>query len=73
MYSPVDSWVPAKKYEGVNMTKRFLNFLSSDEGTTSIEYALIAGLIFVVIVLAVTDLGGTVVNLFQTVADKYPR
>jgi len=55
------------------MTKRLLNFLSSDEGTTSIEYALIAGLIFVVIVLAVTDLGGSVMNLFQTVSDKYPK
>ena len=55
------------------MTKLFLNFLSSDEGTTSIEYALIAGLIFVVIVLAVTDLGDGVFNLFQTIADKYPK
>jgi len=55
------------------MTERFLHFLTSDEGTTSIEYALIAGLIFVVIVLAVTNLGVSVANLYQTVSASYPK
>jgi pilus assembly protein Flp/PilA len=49
------------------------HFLFSQKGTTSIEYGLIVGLIFLAIVLAVSDLGTSVGNLFQRVADRYPQ
>ena len=45
----------------------------SEEGATSIEYALIAGLLFLAIAFAVSNLGTTVGNLFQKVAEKYPK
>ena len=49
------------------------HFLFSEKGVTSIEYALIAGLLFLAIVLAVSDLGISVGNLFQRVGDRYPQ
>ncbi len=55
------------------MKKLLWFFLFSEKGATSIEYALIAGLIFLAIVLAVSDLGTSVGNLFQKVADSYPQ
>jgi pilus assembly protein Flp/PilA len=42
-----------------------------DRGTTAIEYALIAGLIAVVIVAAVTAVGTGVNNLFNAVATSF--
>lgn len=36
-------------------TSRFRQFLSNQDGTTAIEYALIVGLIFLAIVVAVTS------------------
>ncbi len=48
-------------------------FFRSEGGTTSIEYALVASLIFLGIVVAVSDLGGGVTRLFQLVADGFPR
>lgn len=49
------------------------NFWKSDQGTTSIEYAVIAGLVAVAIVLAVTNLGGALLGLFSKVAQSYPK
>ncbi len=49
------------------------HFLFSEKGATSIEYALIAGLVFLAIVLAVSDLGISVGNLFQRVGDHFPQ
>lgn len=40
-------------------------FLANESGATAIEYALIAGLIAVVIVPTVTVLGGTLKAKFQ--------
>jgi len=45
-------------------------FLQSEDGVTAIEYALLAGLISVVIVLAVTAVGSKVGDLFTYVKDQ---
>jgi pilus assembly protein Flp/PilA len=44
------------------------DFLKNEEGVTAIEYGLIAALIAVAIIAAVTALGGNLGTLFQTVA-----
>ncbi len=49
------------------MTK-FLAFLSDDSGATSIEYAIMASCIAVVIVAAVNGLGSKVVAQYSSVA-----
>ena len=52
---------------------RFLKVLGSDEsGATAIEYGLIVALIAVVIVTAVTTLGGKLNGAFSTVSTKIP-
>ena len=43
--------------------------LTNEEGATAIEYGLIAGLIAVVIIAAVTLLGGDMAGVFQGLAD----
>lgn len=48
---------------------RLKSFWQSEQGATAIEYALIASLIAVVIVGAVTALGGSVEALFTTTAE----
>jgi pilus assembly protein Flp/PilA len=48
-------------------------FLKDDSGATVIEYALLASLICVVIVSAVSGLGGQVAGLFNRVADEYAK
>lgn len=50
------------------MTK-LLQCLRNEEGATAIEYGLIAGLIAVVIIAAVTLLGGDIAGVFQGIAD----
>jgi len=42
----------------------------SDEGATAVEYALLVGLIAVIIISSVTLLGGNISNLFTDVASK---
>ena len=44
--------------------------LRSDRGATAVEYGLMVALIAVVIILAVTALGGTLKNVFQGVASS---
>ncbi len=46
-------------------------FLKSEEGATSIEYAIMASLIAVVIMLAVLGLGGAVCERFRSVASIF--
>lgn len=58
-------------YQELTM-KANLGFVKADEGTSSIEYAIIASLIAVVIVLAVSSVATKVHDLFQLVATKYP-
>lgn len=45
-------------------------FLESDDGVTAMEYALLGGLIAVVIVVAVTSVGTSVNGLFSFVANQ---
>ena len=45
-------------------------FVQDEEGVTAIEYGLIAALIAVVIIVAVTNVGVNLSALFQLVADK---
>ena len=45
-------------------------FAQDEEGVTAIEYGLIAALIAVVIIGAVTLIGGNLNNVFKAVSDK---
>ena len=49
---------------------KILRFLRDESGATAIEYGLIAGLIAVVIISAVTSVGTKVSKQFSTVASK---
>ena len=46
------------------------NFLGNDSGATAIEYALIASLIAVVIITAVTTVGSKASSTFNTIANS---
>ncbi len=48
----------------------FKRFRKNEDGATAIEYGLIAALIAVVIIGAVTLLGGNISDKFEEVADK---
>ena len=47
--------------------------MHSEKGTTSIEYALVASLIFLAIVVSVTQLGGAVTRMYQVISSCIPR
>jgi pilus assembly protein Flp/PilA len=53
------------------MQSKLVAFLRSDEGATSIEYALIAAFIAIVIVTAVTNVGQDVAGVFNTVESNF--
>jgi pilus assembly protein Flp/PilA len=48
------------------MKKRVMNFLRDEEGLTIVEYAVAAGLISAVVVLAFTNLGAAVLGIINT-------
>ncbi len=50
----------------------FKNFLRNESGATAIEYGLIAGLLSVVIITAVTLVGTNLQDVFNTVATSLP-
>ncbi len=52
------------------MTNFYVRFISNRKAVTAIEYALIAALIAVVIIGAVTSLGHGVSNTFKAVASE---
>jgi len=53
--------------------RSWLNRWMKDErGTAAIEYGLIAGLVSVVIIAALTLLGGNLTNVFNAVAGALP-
>lgn len=52
-----------------NMHKTILNFWRNESGATAIEYGLIAGLIGVVVITAVTSVGTKVSNQFKTIGN----
>lgn len=47
----------------------FARFLNDESGATAIEYGLIAGLIGVVVITAVTNVGTKVSNQFKTIGN----
>lgn len=47
--------------------------MKNNRGVTAIEYALIAALISVAIIVAVQALGGSISNVFTTIASKLPK
>lgn len=52
------------------LTAILREFVEADDGVTAMEYALLGGLIAVVIVVAVTGVGTGVNTLFTFVANK---
>ncbi|HEY5226125.1 MAG TPA: Flp family type IVb pilin [Methylovirgula sp.] len=52
------------------MKNIFARFAADQSGATAIEYGLIAGLIAVVIISAVSSLGKNISNKFQAVANN---
>lgn len=50
------------------MTKLLASFIKDESGATAIEYGLIAALIAVVIIGAVSALGGNLANKFNSIA-----
>ena len=52
------------------MSKFVTRFLKNESGATAIEYGLIAALISVVIVAAVTAVGGKLKTTFETIDSK---
>lgn len=52
------------------MKDQLVKFWKDEEGATAIEYALIAGLIAVAIIGALTALGTNISSLFTDVAEK---
>jgi pilus assembly protein Flp/PilA len=51
------------------MTKLFNRFLKDESGATAIEYGLIAALVSVVIIGALTTLGGRLTATFTSVSN----
>jgi pilus assembly protein Flp/PilA len=54
------------------MFKSVKSFAHDDSGVTAIEYALIAALIAVVIITAVTTLGNKISTTFTNIASALP-
>ena len=50
------------------MRNLIARFIKSEEGATAIEYGLIAALIAVVIITALTTLGGNLKTTFNSIA-----
>ena len=48
----------------------FRRFLADDSGATAIEYGLIAGLISVVILVALTNIGSKLNTKFTAISNK---
>ena len=51
------------------MSKFVSRFMNDESGATAIEYGLIVALIAVVIISAVTTLGGKLNTAFKTISD----
>ncbi len=63
---------PRKALKERKMKKFFWHLLSSAEGTTAIEYALIAFFVTTAIFLLLATMSGSVQSLFSTVASSFP-
>jgi len=57
------------------MKEKFIRFFKDEEGIETVEYALIAALIAIAIIIGATFLGDTVNNVYSTVGSvvsSYP-
>lgn len=50
---------------------RLARFWRDETGATAIEYAVIAGFLSIAITVAVSDLGGTVADMFTSVEESF--
>lgn len=50
--------------------KKLISFFKEEDGVTAIEYGLIAALIAIVIIVALTFLGTALSNKFDTIATE---
>jgi pilus assembly protein Flp/PilA len=57
-------------YQEYTMTNLFNRFVKDESGATAIEYGLIAALVSVVIIGALTTLGTKLTSTFTAVSDK---
>lgn len=55
------------------MNNQLIQFLKDEEGATAIEYGLIAGLIAVAIIVALTAIGTDLTALFEKISDELER
>ncbi len=55
------------------MTQILSRLYFNEDGTSSVEYAILVSLIALIIISAVGFLGINVKSLFQLVVDRYPR
>ncbi|KQQ90516.1 Flp family type IVb pilin [Arthrobacter sp. Leaf137] len=53
-------------------TNLMIRLRSDEKGATAVEYGIMVALIAVAIIIAVTALGGTLSDLFDTVTGKFP-
>jgi pilus assembly protein Flp/PilA len=59
-----------REQEYLAMRPALKNFVDDDSGATAIEYALIAGLIFLVIIVGVTAVGTSLTHTFNEVSSN---
>ena len=52
------------------MKSQIMRFMKDEEGATAIEYGLIAGLIAVVIIAAITSIGTNLDGIFDVIVTK---
>ena len=52
------------------MIKAIINFFKDEEGATAVEYALLAGLIAIVIIAALLLFGPAISNVFNKAGEK---
>ena len=67
MASAISEHVPTNRREALSM-KALVKLLRDESGVTAIEYGLIAALVAVVIISAVTSLGTSLKSTFNSVA-----
>lgn len=54
----------------IMMMETLRSFIKREDGASAIEYALIAGLIAVAIITAVSLLGGDLTSIFETISGE---
>lgn len=54
------------------MLKKFMKFLKDEDGVTSVEYAVMAALIALVVIAGATYLGTQTNETFNTIGDQVP-